>query len=151
MPSRSPFASHPVVITGVLRTTMSAVLFTSAVAVELLGLIATPYGGLIIYIFIPAVFVLGLLLIPFGNRLDARHRRRDPDFVRDWPVFDLQSPGLVGGADDPRTHGCQPRDRVAGGVRRHARDRVTDVLRPDVWQIAQVSAPAYPGGNGAGG
>ena len=92
MPSRSPFASHPVVIAGVLLTTISAVLFISAVAAELLGLIGTPYGGLIIYIFIPAVFVLGLLLIPFGNWLDARHRRRDPDFVRDWPVFDLRIP-----------------------------------------------------------
>ena len=86
MPSRSPFASHPVVIAGVLLTTISAVLFVSAVAAEMLGLIGTPYGGLIIYVFIPAVFVLGLLLIPLGNWLDARHRRRDPNFVRDWPV-----------------------------------------------------------------
>ena len=92
MPSRSPFASHPVVIAGVLLTTISAVLFVSAVAAEMLGLIGTPYGGLIIYIFIPAVFVLGLLLIPLGNWLDARHRRRDPNFVRDWPVFDLRIP-----------------------------------------------------------
>ncbi len=92
MSSRAPFASHPVVITGVLLTTISAVLFIAAVAAEWLGLIRTPYGGLIVYIFIPAVFVLGLLLIPLGNWLDARHRRRDPNFVREWPVFDLRIP-----------------------------------------------------------
>src|SRR4029079_17851025 len=94
MSSRSPFASHPVVITGVLLTTVSAVLFIAAVAAELLGLIRTPYGGLIVYIFIPAVFVLGLLLIPLGNWLDARHRRRDPNFVRDWAVVDLRIPRI---------------------------------------------------------
>ena len=92
MPSRSPLASHPVVIAGVLLTTMSAVLFIAAVASELLGLIRNPYGGLIIYIAIPVFFVLGLLLIPWGHWLDGRRRRRDPAASHDWPVFDLRVP-----------------------------------------------------------
>ena len=92
MTSRSPFASHPVVIAGVLLTTVSAVLFIAAVASELLGLIRNPYGGLIIYIAIPLFFLLGLLLIPLGHWLDGRRRRRDPDAAHDWPVFDLRVP-----------------------------------------------------------
>jgi hypothetical protein len=53
MSKRSAFASHPVVIAGVLLTTMSAVLFIAAIAAELLGLIRNPYGGLIVYVVIP--------------------------------------------------------------------------------------------------
>ena len=92
MSNRSAFASHPVAIAGILLTTVSAVLFIAAVASELLGLIRTPYGGLIVYLFIPALFVLGLLLIPLGHWLDARRRRRDPAASHDWPVLDLRVP-----------------------------------------------------------
>src|SRR5262245_47483297 len=92
MSNRSPFASHPVVVTGVLLTTMSAVLFIAAVASELLGLIRNPYGGLIVYLLIPAFFVLGLLLIPLGNWLESRRRPLAPGTVRDWPVFDFRIP-----------------------------------------------------------
>src|SRR5262245_15774682 len=92
MSNRSAFASHPIVITGVLLTTMSAVLFISAVTSELLGLIRNPYGGLIVYLLIPAFFVLGLLLIPLVHWLDARRLRRKPGTVREWPVFDFRVP-----------------------------------------------------------
>jgi len=67
MSRRSAFASHPVVIAGVLLTTVSAVFFLAAIAAELLGLIRNPYGGLIVYVVIPAFFVLGLVLIPLGQ------------------------------------------------------------------------------------
>jgi len=42
MSRRSAFASHPVVIAGVLLTTVSAVFFLAAIAAELLGLIRNP-------------------------------------------------------------------------------------------------------------
>ena len=92
MSRRSAFASHPVVIAGVLLTTVSAVFFLAAIAAELLGLIRNPYGGLIVYMVIPAFFVLGLVLIPLGQWLDARRRRRNPTIQYDWPVFDLRIP-----------------------------------------------------------
>ena len=92
MSNRVALASHPVVIAGVLLTTISAVLFIAAVAAELLGLIHTPYGGLIVYVLIPTFFVLGLVLIPLGHWLEARRRRRDPTAVREWPVFDFRKP-----------------------------------------------------------
>jgi|SoiMethySBSTD1v2_1073268.scaffolds.fasta_scaffold00352_7 NapC/NirT cytochrome c family protein len=92
MPNRSAFASHPVVIAGVLLTTISAVLFVSAVASELLGLIRNPYGGLIVYLVIPAFFLLGLALIPLGHWLDARRGRLHPGTEREWPVFDFRIP-----------------------------------------------------------
>lgn len=40
---------------------------------------------------IPAAFVIGLVLIPIGLRLDARRRRRAPDTQpADWPVLDFR-------------------------------------------------------------
>jgi hypothetical protein len=91
MPTRPALSSHPVAIAGVLLTTVSAVLFISAVAAEMLGLIRNPYGGLIVYLFIPALFVLGLLLIPLGHWLEARQLRRDGT-PREWPVWDFRVP-----------------------------------------------------------
>src|SRR4026209_1781854 len=101
MSNRSAFASHPVVIAGVLLTTMTAVLFIAAIAAELLGLIRNPYGGLIVYVVIPAFFILGLLLIPLGHWLDARRRRRNPTTQYDWPVFDLRIPATTRAAPAP--------------------------------------------------
>jgi len=92
MSNRSAFANHPVAIAGVLLTTISAVLFIALVAAELLDLIRNPYGGLIVYVVIPAFFVLGLILIPLGHWLDTRRRRRDPTRPYDWPVYDLRLP-----------------------------------------------------------
>ena len=41
----------------------------------------------------PAVFVIGLLLIPVGMWLQRRKLRRDPDGVAEWPVVDFREPG----------------------------------------------------------
>jgi hypothetical protein len=91
MPTRPVLSSHPVAIAGVLLTTVCAVLFISAFVAEMLGLIQNPYGGLIVYVFIPALFVLGLLLIPLGHWLETRRLRREGT-PRDWPVWDFRSP-----------------------------------------------------------
>jgi hypothetical protein len=45
----------------------------------------------LLFVAVPAAFVLGLLLIPLGWRLDAGRRRRSPELPpSDWPVFDLR-------------------------------------------------------------
>ena len=58
-------------------------------AADLLGMFTNPYAGLVIYIAVPALFVLGLLLIPLGIWLHRRALRRDPSTPVDWPVIDL--------------------------------------------------------------
>src|SRR5262245_54067154 len=82
--------SHPLAILGVLVTTASAVLFIALVLAVLAGLLENPYAGLVVFIALPVCFVIGLLLIPMGVRLQRRKLLRDPDAVVDWPVVDFR-------------------------------------------------------------
>jgi hypothetical protein len=77
---------------GVLVTTVSAVIFIALVVAILGGLFDHPYAGLVVFVLVPALFVLGLLLIPLGMWLEWRRLQRQPDAVRDWPIIDLRSP-----------------------------------------------------------
>jgi hypothetical protein len=90
--SRTTLLRHPIAIVGVLLTTVSAVLFLSLLAAELAGLFDSPYAGLLIFVLVPAVFVLGLALIPLGMWLEQRSIRRDPTTQRAWAVIDFSRP-----------------------------------------------------------
>jgi NapC/NirT cytochrome c family, N-terminal region len=83
---------HPVAIAGAVIATASAVLFIALVIAVVAGLLNNPYAGLIVFIVLPALFVLGLLLIPLGARLQQRKLARDPSAATDWPVFDFRQP-----------------------------------------------------------
>jgi hypothetical protein len=85
-------ARHPVAIAGALITTASAVVFIALVIAELVGLFENPYSGLVVFVAIPAVFLLGLLLIPLGMWLEQRRLQRHPEATADWPVLDLGQP-----------------------------------------------------------
>src|SRR6186997_2983525 len=52
------------------------------------GLLASPYAGLFGFMIAPAVFALGLLLIPIGIWVEAR-RRRAGHPAWQWPAIDL--------------------------------------------------------------
>ena len=82
---------NPISLIGVAITTAMAVLFLVFLALELAGQIHNPYIGLLLFVAVPAVFVLGLLLIPFGI---WRQRRRVAAGLgeADWPVIDLRLP-----------------------------------------------------------
>jgi hypothetical protein len=77
-------------LAGVALTTVSAVGFVALFAADLLGLFRNPYAGLVIFVALPALFVAGLLLIPFGIWLQRRAARRDPSISDEWPVIDLR-------------------------------------------------------------
>jgi hypothetical protein len=81
---------HPVTLVGVVITIVSAVAFLTLVAADMFGMFANPYAGLVIFIAVPAVFVIGLLFIPLGVWLHRRAIRRDPSAPIDWPVIDLR-------------------------------------------------------------
>ena len=47
------------------------------------------YLGIFIYIVLPAILVVGLILIPIGMLLSRRGKSKAPDTGLKWPVFDL--------------------------------------------------------------
>ena len=75
---------------GATLTTAGALLFLVLVALDLFGYIENPYAGIVIFILVPAIFVLGLLLIPLGVWLDRRRRRIAPLPT----VFSLADPNV---------------------------------------------------------
>jgi NapC/NirT cytochrome c family, N-terminal region len=56
----------------------------------LAGMLTNPYAGLVVFIAIPAVFVMGLLLIPAGMWLERRKQLSDPTATAEWPVVDFR-------------------------------------------------------------
>lgn len=71
---------------GIALTTASALIFLFLVALELLGFLHNPYIGIVIFVVVPALFVVGLLMIPVGLWLARRH----PKAPVAWPTIDLQ-------------------------------------------------------------
>ena len=92
MLGREALARHPVAIIGALIATASGVAFVALVIAALAGMFDNPYAGLVVFVAIPAVFVLGLLLIPAGMWLQVRTLKRHPGAVSEWPVLDFRRP-----------------------------------------------------------
>lgn len=91
VPGRPALARHVVSVIGVFVTTSSAVLFLVLFALDLLGYLANPYIGLVLFVALPAAFLAGLALIPIGV---WRERRRIAGGLpaSTWPRFDLNDP-----------------------------------------------------------
>src|SRR4029453_3300755 len=83
---------HPVSLTGAVLATASGVAFICLLVAELLGLFDNPYAALVVFVAVPALLLIGLLLIPFGMWLERRRLRRHPGAEREWFVIDFRSP-----------------------------------------------------------
>ncbi|MDP2320525.1 MAG: NapC/NirT family cytochrome c [Acidobacteriota bacterium] len=83
-------ARNPLSLIGVAIATAMAVLFLALLALELGGELVNPYLGLLLFVAVPAVFLLGLLLIPIGAWFHRRRMARGGS--EDWPVIDLRLP-----------------------------------------------------------
>jgi hypothetical protein len=83
----------PLSVAGMVLTTISAVLFLVVFLADLFGLHTNPYLGILFFLVLPAVFVLGLLLIPVGAWVERRRRAagKAPSAVH-WPLIDLNDP-----------------------------------------------------------
>ena len=86
--NRSAIFRHPVALFGAALTTVAAVLFLILLLLDAFGYFHNPYFGLLLFVAIPAAFVIGLILIPIGARLAARRRAAGAP-PPEWPVFDL--------------------------------------------------------------
>jgi len=82
---------NPLSLIGTVVTTTAAVLFAVLLVLDAVGAIANPYLGLLVFVTIPFVFVLGLLLIPLGAWRERRRRRHD-SAPPAWPIVDLRQP-----------------------------------------------------------
>src|SRR6478672_13521971 len=83
----------PIAVAGMVLTTISAALFLVVFLADLFGLHTNPYIGIVFFLVLPAVFVLGLLLIPLGAWVERRRRAagKAPSAAQ-WPRFDLNDP-----------------------------------------------------------
>jgi hypothetical protein len=70
------------------------VVFFVLLIAELWGLFDNPYAGLVVFLAVPALVVLGLLLIPFGMWLEHRRLSAHPGAEREWFVLDFRSAGM---------------------------------------------------------
>ena len=74
---------------GIALTTASALIFLGLILLEVLGALKNPYIGIVIFVVMPVLFVLGLLLIPIGLWLDAAPGCRALPSA--WPTFDFRN------------------------------------------------------------
>ena len=84
-------ARNPVFLVGAALATATAALFVVFLLLDLLGLLTNPYAGLLVFVTIPVLFVVELLLMPFGAWL-TRRRGGAADDAQAWPIIDLRNP-----------------------------------------------------------
>jgi hypothetical protein len=82
---------HPLAIVGAVLATLGAFLFIFVFLMDLFGLHSNPYAGLMFFVVLPIVFVVGLLMIPAGIIIERRRERRGLP-PRRMPKIDLGDP-----------------------------------------------------------
>ena len=93
MPRDVRLIRSPISIAGMVLTTISAVVFIVVLLGDLFGLHTNPYLGIVFFILLPSLFVLGLLLIPLGAWVERRRcAAGKPPASVDWPRIDLNDP-----------------------------------------------------------
>jgi hypothetical protein len=76
-----------------MLTTTSAALFLVVFLADLFGLHTNPYIGIVVFLVLPALFLLGLALVPIGAWVERRRRAagKAPSALY-WPRIDLNDP-----------------------------------------------------------
>jgi nitrate/TMAO reductase-like tetraheme cytochrome c subunit len=84
------FGNNPVSLAGGAITTAAGVTMIAHWVVELIGRRGDhPYEGIIFFLILPALFVLGLLLIPIGMFIRRRKLRKEGLIPAEYPKIDL--------------------------------------------------------------
>jgi hypothetical protein len=80
----------PTSVAGMVLTTISAVLFLVVFLADVLGFHTNPYLGVVFFLVLPGLFLIGLLLIPLGAWVERRRRAAGkPPSSAGWPHIDL--------------------------------------------------------------
>src|ERR1700681_3332724 len=93
MPGGVRLIRSPISVAGMVLTTISAALFLVVFLADLFGLHTNPYIGIVFFLVLPALFLLGLALIPIGAWVERRRRAagKAPSALY-WPRIDLNDP-----------------------------------------------------------
>jgi hypothetical protein len=84
---------NPVTLIGaVLTTTAAAILIGFWLRESVRDTPTSPYTGILFFVALPAMFVLGLLLMPLGVWWRRRGLRKRGDLPERWPRVDLGTP-----------------------------------------------------------
>lgn len=83
---------NPVSLLGFVAATATAMLFLALFVLDIFGYVTNPYIGLLVFVAVPAAFIIALLIIPAGAWWAKRRRRLSPGTEPDWPVLDLRDP-----------------------------------------------------------
>ena len=81
-------ARNPVSVAGAIVVTLAAALFLWFFMMDLFGVHANPYLGIVFFLIVPGIFVFGLVLIPIGMLLERRRQKKGLS-PGTWPRLDL--------------------------------------------------------------
>jgi len=94
------FGNNPISLAGGAITTAAGVTQISYWALELLGLTtANPYLGIIFFLLLPSLFILGLVLIPIGVWLRRRELQKAGQIPEEFPRIDFNDRVFRHGVD----------------------------------------------------
>ena len=79
---------------GVVLATTSGVTLVFSFALLFFGVQPNPYAGIVVFMILPAIFALGLGLIPLGIYRDWRKYRRLGTLPLDYPSVDFTHKGV---------------------------------------------------------
>jgi len=86
---------NPISLAGAILTTSSAItLIVFWIYLIVQARPIHPYFSIVFFLILPAVFALGLLLMPIGGLLRRRKLRASGELPREYPKVDLRSPFL---------------------------------------------------------
>jgi hypothetical protein len=84
---------HPLTVLGAILTTGSAITMIGFWLLEVAQLRSVhPYAGIILFLILPVIFVLGLVLMPLGVWLERRRRRAQGAAVDEPRTLQLSDP-----------------------------------------------------------
>src|ERR1051326_5569362 len=93
MSNSASVVRNRIAIVGAALATIGAVLFIVVFLADLFGLHTNPYIGIVFFLVLPALFLIGLALIPIGAWIERRRVAAGlkPSEVQ-WPRLDLNDP-----------------------------------------------------------
>ena len=84
---------NPISAIGIALTTAAGLLFVFLLLAQFAGFLDGPYAGIVVFIMVPALFVVGLVFIPIGVSIERR-RARAGLAPPAWPSINLNEPAI---------------------------------------------------------